>query len=88
MAFANFANIPKVPELRKRLLFTLFMLAIYRVGVFITAPGIDRNVMRSVVQRQSGGLLGMFNLFTGGALENLSIFALGIMPYISSSIIM
>jgi preprotein translocase subunit SecY len=88
MAFANFANIPKVPELRRRLLFTLGMLAIYRVGVFITAPGIDRNVMRSVVQRQSGGLLGMFNLFTGGALENLSIFALGIMPYISASIIM
>jgi preprotein translocase subunit SecY len=87
MAFANFANITKVPELRKRLLFTLMMLAIYRVGVFITAPGIDRNVMRSVVQRQAGGLLGMFNLFTGGALENLSIFALGIMPYISSSII-
>jgi preprotein translocase subunit SecY len=88
MAFANFANIPKVPELRRRLLFTLAMLAIYRVGVFITVPGIDRNVMRSVVQRQSGGLLGMFNLFSGGALENLSIFALGIMPYISSSIIM
>lgn len=87
MAFANFANITKVPELRKRILFTVMMLAIYRVGVFITAPGIDRNVMRSVVQRQSGGLLGMFNLFTGGALENLSIFALGIMPYISSSII-
>lgn len=88
MAFANFANIPKVPELRKRLLFTLAMLAIYRVGVFITAPGIDRNVMRSVVQRQSEGLLGMFNLFTGGGFENLSIFALGIMPYITSSIIM
>ncbi len=88
MAFANFANIPKVPELRRRLLFTLAMLAIYRLGVFITTPGIDRNVMRSVVQRQSGGLLGMFNLFSGGALENLSIFALGIMPYISASIIM
>ncbi len=87
MAFPNFASITKVPELRKRLLFTLMMLSIYRVGVFITTPGIDRNVMRSVVQRQSGGLLGMFNLFTGGALENLSIFALGIMPYISSSII-
>ncbi|MCL2825229.1 MAG: preprotein translocase subunit SecY, partial [Polyangiaceae bacterium] len=88
MAFANFANIPKIPELRRRLLFTLAMLAVYRVGVFITTPGVDRNVMRSVVQRQSGGFLGMFNLFTGGALENMSIFALGIMPYISSSIIM
>lgn len=88
MALANFASITKVPELRRRLVFTILMLAIYRVGVFITAPGIDRNVMRSVVQRQQGGLLGMFNLFTGGALENLSIFALGIMPYISSSIIL
>lgn len=88
MAFGNLANIPKVPELRRRLLYTLLMIAIYRVGVFITAPGIDRNVMRSVVQRQSQGLLGMFNLFTGGGFENLSIFALGIMPYISASIIM
>lgn len=88
MSFASLANIPRIPELRKRLLFTLGMIAIYRVGVFITAPGIDRNVMRSVVQRQSQGLLGMFNLFTGGGFENLSIFALGIMPYITSSIIM
>src|SRR5215218_10189685 len=80
-------NITKVPELRKRILFTLGMLAVYRIGVFITAPGVDRNVMRSVVAKQSGGLLGLFNLFSGGALENLSIFALGIMPYVSSSII-
>ncbi len=87
MAFANFASITKVPELRKRLLFTVMMLAVYRIGVFITAPGVDRNVMRSVVQRQQGGLLGMFNLFTGGALSNMSIFALGIMPYVSASII-
>jgi preprotein translocase subunit SecY len=88
MGLPNFANITKVPELRKRLLFTLGMLAVYRMGVFITAPGVDRNVMRSVVGRQSGGLLGMFNLFSGGALENLSIFALGIMPYVSASIIL
>src|SRR5215831_17853802 len=88
MALGGFANITKVPELRKRILFTLGMLAVYRIGVFITAPGVDRNVMRSVVQKQSGGLLGLFNLFSGGALENLSIFALGIMPYVSSSIIL
>jgi preprotein translocase subunit SecY len=88
MALGGFANITKVPELRKRILFTLGMLAVYRIGVFITAPGVDRNVMRSVVAKQSGGLLGLFNLFSGGALENLSIFALGIMPYVSSSIIM
>jgi preprotein translocase subunit SecY len=87
MALGGFANITKIPELRKRILFTLGMLAVYRIGVFITAPGVDRNVMRSVVAKQSGGLLGLFNLFSGGALENLSIFALGIMPYVSSSII-
>jgi len=87
MAFGGFANITKVPELRRRILFTLGMLAVYRIGVFITAPGVDRNVMKSVVAG-SGGLLGMFNLFSGGALENLSIFALGIMPYVSASIIM
>ncbi|MCC6668418.1 MAG: preprotein translocase subunit SecY [Polyangiaceae bacterium] len=88
MAVAGgFSNITKVPELRRRILFTLMIIAIYRVGVFITTPGVDRAVMRSIVSGQ-GGLLGLFNLFSGGALENLSIFALGIMPYISASIIM
>src|SRR5450432_4600053 len=84
----GFANIGKVPELRKRVLFTLGMLAVYRVGVFVTIPGVDRNVMQAVVSKQGGGLLGLFNLFSGGALGNLSIFALGIMPYVSASIIM
>src|SRR5258706_12794087 len=88
MALGGFANITKVPELRKRILFTLGMLSVYRIGVFITAPGVDRNVMRSVVAKQSGGLLGLFNLFSGGALENLSLFALGIIPYVSSSLIL
>jgi len=83
----GFSNITKVPELRRRIAFTLLVIAIYRVGVFITTPGVDRNVMKSIVSGQ-GGLLGLFNLFSGGALENLSIFALGIMPYISASIIM
>jgi preprotein translocase subunit SecY len=87
-AFSGFANITKVPELRKRLLFTLGMLAVYRVGVFVTIPGVDRNVMAAVVSKQGGGLLGLFNMFSGGALSNLSIFALGIMPYVSSSIIL
>ena len=82
----GFSNITKVPELRRRIAFTLGILAIYRVGVFITTPGVDRNVMRNIVSGQ-GGLLGLFNLFSGGALSNLSIFALGIMPYISASII-
>jgi preprotein translocase subunit SecY len=86
--FSGFANITKVPELRKRLLFTLGMLAVYRVGVFVTIPGVDRNVMAAVVSKQGGGFLGLFNMFSGGALSNLSIFALGIMPYVSASIIL
>lgn len=85
--FQGFNNIGKVPELRRRILFTLIVLAIYRAGVFVTTPGVDRSVMRRIIEQQ-GGLLGMLNMFSGGALENLSIFALGIMPYISASIIM
>ena len=86
-AFSGFANIGKVPELRRRVLFTLAMLAVYRVGVFVTIPGVDRNVMAQVVSK-GAGLLGVFNLFSGGALSNLSIFALGIMPYVSASIVL
>ena len=85
--FRGFGNIGKVPELRRRIVFSLVVIAIYRVGVFITTPGIDRKAMQSMVKGE-GGLLGLFNLFSGGALANLSIFALGIMPYISASIIM
>lgn len=85
--FQNFGNIGKVPELRRRIIFTLIVIAIYRVGIFISTPGVDRSVMRSIIEQQ-GGLLGMLNLFSGGALANLSIFALGIMPYISASIVM
>jgi preprotein translocase subunit SecY len=83
----NFANITRIPELRKRLLFTFAMLAVYRLGVFITIPGVNREVMGRLIGR-SQGLLGMFNMFTGGALERMSIFALGVMPYISASIIL
>jgi preprotein translocase subunit SecY len=83
-----FANMFKIPELRRRLGFTLSMLFVYRVGIFITTPGVDRNVMRNIMASQSGTFLGMFNLFSGGALEHLSIFALGIMPYVSASIIL
>jgi preprotein translocase subunit SecY len=85
---SGISNFYKMPELRRRVVFTLAMLAVYRVGVFITTPGVDRNAMRQFVAGQSGSLLGFFNMFSGGALENLSIFALGIMPYISASIIM
>ncbi len=82
-----FANIGKVPELRQRVLFTLAMLAVYRLGIFITVPGVDRGLMQQVIQQQQGTLFGMFNMFVGGALEQASVFSLGIMPYISSSII-
>lgn len=87
-AFAGFSNIGKVPELRRRVVFTLAMLAIYRIGAFVTIPGVDRNVMKAVVNKSGGGLLGFFNMFSGGALSNLSIFALGIMPYVSASIVL
>jgi preprotein translocase subunit SecY len=87
MVTGGLANIFRIAELRKRLLFTLGVLAIYRLGIFVTTPGVDRLAMRRVVQ-SSGGLLGLFNLFSGGALEQLSVFALGIMPYISASIIL
>ncbi|MCA9582127.1 MAG: preprotein translocase subunit SecY, partial [Myxococcales bacterium] len=84
----RYANMFKIPELRRRLFFTLGMLAVYRIGIFVTTPGVDRNVMRQIVQSQSGTFLGLFNLFSGGALEQLSIFALNIMPYVTSSIIL
>ena len=87
MVTSGLVNIFRIAELRKRLLFTLGVLAIYRLGIFVTTPGVDRLAMRRVVQ-SSGGLLGLFNLFSGGALEQLSVFALGIMPYISASIIL
>ena len=88
MALSNIANIVKIPELRKRVLFSLSLLAVYRVGVFITTPGVNRSVMKHVMKASSGSFLGLFNMFSGGALEQLSIFALGIMPYISASIIL
>ncbi|MDX2022724.1 MAG: preprotein translocase subunit SecY [Deltaproteobacteria bacterium] len=85
---SSFQGIGKIPELRRRILFTLALLAVYRVGVFVTTPGVDRSVMDKIVNQASGTFLGMFNMFSGGALEQMSIFALGIMPYISASIIL
>jgi preprotein translocase subunit SecY len=87
-AISAFSNIGKVPELRRRILFTVVLLAVYRIGVFVTIPGVDRTVMAAVMHKQAGGLLGLFNMFSGGTLGNLSIFALGIMPYVSASIIL
>jgi preprotein translocase subunit SecY len=87
MVTSGLANMFRIPELRKRILFTLGMLAVYRLGIFVTTPGVDRVAMQGVVS-SAGGLLSMLNLFSGGALEQLSVFALGIMPYISASIIL
>jgi preprotein translocase subunit SecY len=80
-------GIVKIPELRKRILFTLGMLAVYRIGVHIPTPGVNGEALRQVFQNMQGTIFGWFNLFSGGALERFSVFALGIMPYISSSII-
>jgi len=83
----GFQNIGKIPELRRRLLFTVFMLAVFRIGSFITVPGVDRQIILEYMQSAQMGFLGLFNMFSGGALSNLSVFALGVMPYISASII-
>ena len=82
-------NIGRIPELQRRILFTLGMLAVYRIGTKVVTPGINPDVVRQFFERQlSGTVFSLFNVFSGGALEQLSIFALGIMPYISASIIM
>jgi preprotein translocase subunit SecY len=84
----GFQNAARVPELKRRLLFTLAMLAVYRLGVHVPTPGIDRHAMAAFFDQQKGNLLGFLNLFSGGALEQFSVFSLGIMPYISASIIL
>lgn len=76
-----------IPELRRRIFFTIIMLAVYRMGVQIPTPGINSEALASFFEQNASTLFGMFNMFSGGALENFSIFALGIMPYISASII-
>ncbi len=90
--FAKIAKLFQIPELRKRLLYTLALLAVYRIGIFVTSPGIDRTAMISERSTRSAGRRGflesLFNFFSGGALENASVFALGVMPYITSSIIL
>jgi preprotein translocase subunit SecY len=83
-----FRNIISTPDLRKRCLFTLMILAVYRLGAFITTPGINTDLLQSLFQQAQGSALGIFDLFSGGNLRRLSIFALGIMPYITASIIL
>jgi preprotein translocase subunit SecY len=84
----NIGSIPKIPELNKRLLFTLLMLIVYRLGVFIPTPGIDPEQLLRIFEQTRGTIFDVLNLFSGGALGRASVFALGVMPYITSSIIM
>ena len=84
----GFKNIQKIPELQKRILITVLLLAVYRIGVHVPTPGIDTAALAAFFDQARGSLLGLFDMFAGGALSRLSVFALGIMPYISASIIL
>jgi preprotein translocase subunit SecY len=83
----NFSALAKAEELKKRIWFTVGALLVYRLGTYIPLPGIDPNIWEQVFQTQAGGILGMFNMFSGGGIHRMAIFALNIMPYISASII-
>jgi len=85
--FGGLANMGKIPELKKRILFTLGLMVVYRIGAHIPVPGIDATVLAQFFNQAQNSLLGMFDMFSGGALSRLTIFALGIMPYISAAII-
>ena len=85
---SGFKNIGKIPELQKRILLTFLLLAVYRVGAHVPTPGIDTQALAAFFEQAKGSLLGLFDMFAGGALSTLSVFALGIMPYISASIIL
>src|SRR5260221_4272164 len=87
-ASINFGVFAKATELKNRIWFTLGALVIYRLGTYIPLPGIDPIVLAQIFQQHGGGVLGMFDMFSGGALRRMTIFALNIMPYISASIIM
>jgi preprotein translocase subunit SecY len=87
-AIGTIGKTGKYGDLRRRLLFLLMALVVYRIGTHVPVPGIDPDQLRQLFQSQQGGILGLFNMFSGGALSRFSVFALGIMPYISASIIM
>jgi preprotein translocase subunit SecY len=88
MIGGGFQNVFKIPELKKRILFTLALLIVYRIGVHVPVPGIDSLALASFFKQAEGTIFGIVNMFSGGAFERLSVFALGIMPYISASIIL
>ena len=83
----KFLNIFRIPDLRKRVLFTLGILAVYRLGAWIPTPGVNTHQLELMFNQQSGSALGLMDLFSGGTLRRMTIFALGIMPYITASII-
>ena len=84
----NFSSLAKAEDLKKRIFFTLLALIVYRLGTYIPIPGIDPVALEQIFKQNVGGILGMFDMFAGGALGRMTIFALNIMPYISASIIM
>ncbi|MGO9642062.1 MAG: preprotein translocase subunit SecY [Candidatus Acidiferrales bacterium] len=86
--FEAFANMFRIPDLRKRILFTLAILAVYRLGAFMPTPGINTDVLQQIFNQNQGSVLGIIDLFSGGNFRKLTIFALGIMPYITASIIL
>ena len=85
---ATFGNILRIPELKRRIIISFLLLGVYRIGVHVPTPGINSDALASFFAQARGTLFGLFDMFTGGALERFSVFALGIMPYISASIIM
>ena len=84
----SLANAWKVPELRQRLMFTAIIIALYRLGAFVPLPGISREALATGLQTGQNAITGLFGVFTGGAFNNLSVFSLGIMPYITAAIVM
>src|SRR5260370_22782734 len=86
--FEAFANMFRIADLRRRILFTLGILAVYRLGAFLPTPGINTDVLTQLFQQNQGSVLGIIDLFSGGNFRRLTIFALGIMPYITASIIL
>ena len=83
----NFGTLSRATELKKRFLFLICALIVYRVGTYIPVPGIDPHILAEIFAKNQGGVLGMFNMLSGGALQRMTIFALAVMPYISASII-
>ena len=85
---SGFQNIGRIPELKRRIIMTFVLLAVYRIGVHVPTPGVNGNALANFMASQAGSFFGFFDMFAGGGLERLSVFALGIMPYISASIIL